>query len=97
MRVVVSEAAYADLLDIGRAIARDNPARAISFVDKLHERCMKVIDDGAGVSALARVGKSRRPTPTVRRLFDFLPDLGARSAGATGLAWRTGLRASSVP
>jgi hypothetical protein len=38
MRVVVSEAAYADLLDIGRAIARDNPARGISFVDELYER-----------------------------------------------------------
>jgi toxin ParE1/3/4 len=39
MRVVISEAAYADLLDIGRAIARDSPGRAFSFVDELHERC----------------------------------------------------------
>ena len=56
-----------------------------------------VIDNGASVSALARVGRSRRPPPTVRRLLDLLPDLGARSAGVTRIAWRTGLRASSVP
>jgi toxin ParE1/3/4 len=47
MKVVVSEAAYADLLEIGRAIAKDNPVRAISFVDELHERCM-------GLSTMAR-------------------------------------------
>lgn len=39
MRVVIAEAAYADLLDIGRTIARDSPGRASSFVDELHERC----------------------------------------------------------
>jgi toxin ParE1/3/4 len=47
MKVVVSEAAYADLLEFGRAIAKDNPVRAISFVDELHERCM-------GLSTMAR-------------------------------------------
>jgi plasmid stabilization system protein ParE len=39
MKVVVSDAAYRDLLDIGRAIAKDSPRRAISFIDELHERC----------------------------------------------------------
>jgi toxin ParE1/3/4 len=47
MRVVLTESAYAYLLDIGRAIARDNPARAISFVDELHVRCV-------GLSTMAR-------------------------------------------
>jgi toxin ParE1/3/4 len=39
MTVVLTEAAYSDLLEIGRAIAKDSPGRALSFVDELHERC----------------------------------------------------------
>jgi plasmid stabilization system protein ParE len=47
MRVVLTDAAYVDLLDIGRAIGKDSPGRAISFVDELHERCK-------GLSTMAR-------------------------------------------
>lgn len=39
MKVVVTEAAWADMLHIGRYIARDNPARAESFLVDLYERC----------------------------------------------------------
>ncbi len=35
MKVVVVEAASRDLLDIGRAIAKDSPQRAGSFVAEL--------------------------------------------------------------
>ena len=42
MKVIVTEAAYADLLHIGRAIGVDNPARAESFVAELHDRCHRL-------------------------------------------------------
>jgi toxin ParE1/3/4 len=39
MRVIVTEAAYADLSLIGREIAKDNPVRARTFVEELLDRC----------------------------------------------------------
>lgn len=39
MIVVLTQAAEADLEQIGDYIARDNPARAISFVQELLDRC----------------------------------------------------------
>ena len=42
MKVVVTEAAFADLLDIGRSIRRDNPARAETFVAELFDRCQRL-------------------------------------------------------
>jgi toxin ParE1/3/4 len=39
VKVVVTEAAWADLLQIGRYIGRDNPARADTFLTELYERC----------------------------------------------------------
>jgi toxin ParE1/3/4 len=42
MRVVLSVAAYADLLDIGQNIKKDNPIRAESFIDELYDCCQKL-------------------------------------------------------
>ena len=42
MKVVIADAAYADLLHIGRTIKTDNPARAESFVAELHNRCQRL-------------------------------------------------------
>jgi toxin ParE1/3/4 len=39
VRVIVTEAAWSDLLHIGRYIAQDNIARAESFVAELYDRC----------------------------------------------------------
>ena len=39
MKVVITEAAFADMLGIGRLIMRDSPVRAGSFVDELFETC----------------------------------------------------------
>lgn len=39
MKVVVTDAAFADMLEIGNAIAKDSPHRAETFIDELHERC----------------------------------------------------------
>ena len=42
MKVVVTDAAYDDLLQIGREIRKDNPARAETFVAELYERCQRL-------------------------------------------------------
>ncbi|MBK5960626.1 plasmid stabilization protein [Rhodoplanes elegans] len=42
MKVVVTAAALADLVEIGRAIAGDNPERAESFVAELYDRCRQL-------------------------------------------------------
>lgn len=39
MKVVITAAAFADILNIGHAIAKQNPARAETFVAELHDRC----------------------------------------------------------
>ena len=45
MKVHVTEAAWGDMLEIGRAILSDNPARAASFIDELYERCESLGDN----------------------------------------------------
>jgi plasmid stabilization system protein ParE len=42
MKVVVTQTAYDDLAQIGRAIANDDPLRAESFVAELFERCRRL-------------------------------------------------------
>jgi addiction module RelE/StbE family toxin len=44
MRVVITAAAKADLLAIRRYIEHDNPARAVSFVEELLDRCQALAD-----------------------------------------------------
>ena len=44
MRVVVTEAALADLIRIGRTIAQDAPTRAEIFVAELYDRCRRLAD-----------------------------------------------------
>jgi plasmid stabilization system protein ParE len=39
MKLIFAPAAKLDLLKIGEHIKRDNPARAITFVDELVDRC----------------------------------------------------------
>ena len=42
MKVAVTNAALADLLQIGRAIATDNPQRAETFVSEIYDRCRRL-------------------------------------------------------
>jgi plasmid stabilization system protein ParE len=42
VKVVITEAAYADLLQIGRVIRQDNPLRAETFVAELFDRCQRL-------------------------------------------------------
>lgn len=42
MKVFLSERAWDDLLAIGQHIAENNPGRASSFIDELHEACLSL-------------------------------------------------------
>ena len=42
MKVVVTHAAFADLLRIGREIQKDNPVRAETFVAELYDCCQRL-------------------------------------------------------
>lgn len=44
MKVDITSAAEADLEAIADYIARDNPARAASFVRELYDRCLDIAD-----------------------------------------------------
>jgi len=44
MRVVVTEGAELDLIEIGEHIATDNPVRALSFVRELLDHCHQLGD-----------------------------------------------------
>jgi toxin ParE1/3/4 len=43
-RVVITEAAWVEILNIGRRIKIDNPMRSESFVDELYQRCLSLGD-----------------------------------------------------
>jgi plasmid stabilization system protein ParE len=63
MTVDFTQAARDDLLDIGDYIAKDNPSRALSFIDELEERCMALEDFPHAYPILAR-----RLESNIRRL-----------------------------
>lgn len=42
MKVIVTEAAWADIAAIGRTIAADSPSRAEAFLEELYERCLGI-------------------------------------------------------
>jgi toxin ParE1/3/4 len=44
MKVNISDAAYTELLQIGRWIKLDNPARAERFVSEIYDRCQSLSD-----------------------------------------------------
>ena len=44
MKVVITEAAWSDMLRIGRTIQADNPKRAETFLDELHHCCVTLAD-----------------------------------------------------
>lgn len=51
MRYELSPQAKSDLREIGDYIARDNPFRAVSFIEELTEQCQKLVTNpGIGTS-----------------------------------------------
>ncbi len=71
-RCVFSPDALADLEEIGDFIARDNPRRALTFVQELRARCR----------ALAAMPYSGRARPELR------PELRSRAVGAYLILYR---------
>jgi plasmid stabilization system protein ParE len=51
MRLAVSPRAARDLEDIGDYIARDNPARAVSFISELRLACVAIAANPQGFPA----------------------------------------------
>ena len=62
MKVLVTDAAWEDMLDIVRMIARDNPQRAAAFLDELYDTCHDI-----GSFPLASPPLPDRPTGGIRR------------------------------
>lgn len=56
--VCLTHTAIADLEAIGDYIARDNPRRALSFVQELRERCLGLADMPEAFPLVARYPKS---------------------------------------
>jgi|GEM_PF-3833269 len=44
MKIVITAAAKADLIDIGNFIRPHNPERAATFVDELLDRCFTLVN-----------------------------------------------------
>jgi toxin ParE1/3/4 len=63
MKLVISAEARHDLARIGDIIARDNPVRALSFIDELQDRCRSLV-----AFPLAYPVVSRDPKLGIRRL-----------------------------
>jgi toxin ParE1/3/4 len=62
MKVILAQAAIADLIAIGRYIKNDSPARAETFVQELEQKCMEL-----GTMPLAFPVVPHRKNKTVRR------------------------------
>lgn len=64
MRVVVTDTAWADMLEIGKAIREHNPRRAKTFVGELYDRCRELGSLHHAFSLVPRLewtGVGRRP------------------------------------
>ena len=76
-RFVIKPLAEQGIGVIGDCIARDNPARAVSFVGELREQCMRIADNPLGYRErpeLAPGLRSCAPGSCVI-FFDALPDV----------------------
>ena len=77
MKVVLSSRAVADLARIAGFIARDNPARAVTFVDELRETARRLADLPHGfplVPRYERYGIRRRSWKSYGILYSVAPD-----------------------
>lgn len=64
MKVILTDAAWEDLFQIGSWIKTDNPRRASSFIDELEQRCLALGDTPRAfplLSGHAESGIRRRP------------------------------------
>lgn len=71
MQLVVSPQAALDLEEIGDYIARDNPRRAISFIDEMQAKCLKLADAPDIGTARPELGEGIRLLPHGRYLIFY--------------------------
>lgn len=60
MKVVLTQAALADLRDIGHWIALDDPERAVTFVQELGEKCRGLADNPLLYPTAPEIGQGVR-------------------------------------
>jgi toxin ParE1/3/4 len=71
MRCAFTPLAEADLEEIGDYIARDNPARAASFVRQLRHRCEKIVHMPRGAPLRPELGEGVRVATFGRYLICY--------------------------
>lgn len=71
LRCVFSPLAASDLEEIGDYIARDNPARARSFVREIRERCALIVASPEASPLRPELGAGLRMTPFGRYLIFY--------------------------
>jgi len=74
MKCEISPLAESDLEEIGDYIARDNPARAVSFVREIRERCIKIADDPKAAPLRHELGEGIRMVVFGRYLIFYSAD-----------------------
>jgi len=71
MRFRFSVADERDVEEIGDSIARDNPARAVTFIEALTERCHLLIEQPAAAPLRPEFGNGVRMIPFGRYLVFY--------------------------
>jgi toxin ParE1/3/4 len=92
MKVILTDAAEADLEAIGDWIERDNPERALTFTHELRHACETLADTPHGFALVPRY----EHTGVRRRVLGLLSNSRRRDRGAPRSARRAGLWADLV-
>jgi toxin ParE1/3/4 len=74
MRCTISPLAESDLEEIGDYNARDNPHRAISFIQEIKERCFNVSEMPESAPLREKLGEGIRMVPFGRYLIFYTID-----------------------
>ena len=72
-KVFFTREAERDLEEIGDFIAADNPARAISFIREIRDRCAKIAESPLAYPARPELGDRRRSCAHGRYILFFQP------------------------
>jgi plasmid stabilization system protein ParE len=71
MLCTFSPVAESDLEEIGDYIARDNPRRALSFIQEIRERCQKITDFPEAAQVRPEYGEQVRVVPIGQYLIFY--------------------------
>lgn len=71
MKCVFSVIAEIDLEEIGDYIARDNPGRAVSFINEIREQCLDITEYPEAAPLRPELGEGIRMVPFGRYLIFY--------------------------